>query len=66
LAYDALINFEINMARRRFKADGSVQFLPKTLSIKDVTGLLPKPQKAASLQEINEAASIAIANKYSR
>lgn len=46
------------------KSDGSVKLLPKTLSIKDIVGVLPKPETAASLEEINEAASKAVANKY--
>lgn len=48
------------------KADGSVKLLPKTLSIKDIMGVLPKPQNAASLEEINEGASIAVANRYNQ
>lgn len=46
------------------KLDGSVKLLPKTLSIKDIMGVLPNPQKIASLEEINEAASRAVAKKY--
>ena len=48
------------------KSDGSVKLLPKTLSVQDIVGVLPKPKTTATLEEINEAASKAVANQYQR
>ena len=36
------------------EADGKVSLLPKPLSISDVAGILPKPKKAKTLEEMDE------------
>ena len=35
--------------------DGRVSLLPKTLSVKDLKGVLPKPSKTVSIEEMDEA-----------
>ncbi len=35
--------------------DGRVSLLPKTLSVKDLQGVLPKPARTVSVEEMDEA-----------
>lgn len=37
------------------EADGRIVLLPVTLDIKDLFGILPKPKRAASLAEMDQA-----------
>ncbi len=37
------------------EADGRVSLLPKTLSVKGLKGVLPKPAGTVSIEEMNEA-----------
>ena len=48
------------------EADGRVSLLPKTLSIKDLDGILPKPEKAATIEEMDKAIEKEAATRYRR
>ena len=37
------------------EADGRVSLVPKTLSVGDLKGILPKPKRTVSLEEMDEA-----------
>ncbi len=42
------VNFHVNK-------NGCVEMIPKTMSVKDLEGALPRPRRAASIEEMNEA-----------
>ncbi len=37
------------------EADGRVSLVPKSLSLKDLTGVLPRPKRPVSVEEMNRA-----------
>lgn len=45
--------------------DGSVALVPVTLSVRELRGMLPRPQRPATIEEINEAIADAAAESGS-
>ncbi|NET40362.1 MAG: AbrB family transcriptional regulator [Cyanothece sp. SIO1E1] len=48
------------------EADGRVSLLPKTLSVKDLEGILPKPEKTVSIKQMDAAVQKEAAARYRR
>lgn len=46
--------------------DGRVRLLPAKRDISELVGILPKPKRSYSLEEIDEAMQKAVAEKYAR
>jgi antitoxin PrlF len=44
--------------------DGRVSLLPKTLAIKDLEGILPKPKRVATLEEMDAAVEKRAADRF--
>lgn len=48
------------------EADGRVRLLPAKRDIGDLVGILPKPKRALSIEEMDEAIARAVAEKFAR
>ncbi len=48
------------------EGDGRVRLLPAKRDISELVGILPKPKRALTIEEMNEAVGRAIAAKYAR
>jgi AbrB family looped-hinge helix DNA binding protein len=48
------------------EADGRVRFMPAKRDISDLLGILPKPTRALSIEEMDEAIGRAVAEKFAR
>jgi AbrB family looped-hinge helix DNA binding protein len=48
------------------EADGRVRFMPAKRDISDLFGILPKPTRALSIEEMDEAIGRAVAEKFAR
>ena len=48
------------------EADGRFRLLPAKRDISDLVGILPKPRRALSIEEMDAALGRAIAEKYAR
>ena len=46
--------------------DGRVRLLPAKRDISELVGILPKPKRALTLEEMDEAIAQAVAEKFSR
>ena len=46
--------------------DGRVRLLPAKRDISELVGMLPKPKRALTLEEMDEAIARAVAEKFSR
>ena len=46
--------------------DGRVRLLPAKRDISELVGMLPKPKRALTLEEMDEAIAQAVAEKFSR
>jgi antitoxin PrlF len=46
------------------EADGRVRLLPAKRDIGDLVGILPKPKRALSIEEMDEAIARAVAEKF--
>ena len=48
------------------EADGRVRLLPAKRDISELVGSLPKPKRALTIEEMDEAIARAVAEKFSR
>ena len=48
------------------EADGRVRLWPATRDISELVGILPKPKRVVSIEEMDEAIARAVAEKYAR
>ena len=48
------------------EADGRVRLLPAKRDIGELVGILPKPKRALTIEEMDEAIARAIAEKFAR
>ena len=48
------------------EADGRVRLLPAKRDISELVGILPKPKRALTIEEMDEAIARAVAEKFSR
>jgi AbrB family looped-hinge helix DNA binding protein len=48
------------------EADGRVRLLPAKRDIGELVGILPKPKRALTIEEMDEAIARAVAAKFSR
>jgi AbrB family looped-hinge helix DNA binding protein len=48
------------------EADGRVRLLPAKRDIGELVGILPKPKRALTIEEMDEAIARAIAGKFAR
>jgi antitoxin PrlF len=48
------------------EGDGRVRLLPAKRDISELVGILPKPKRALTIEEMDEAVGRAIAAKYAR
>ena len=48
------------------EADGRVRLMPATRDISELVGILPKPRRVVSIEEMDEAIARAVAEKYAR
>jgi AbrB family looped-hinge helix DNA binding protein len=48
------------------EADGRVRFWPARRDISELVGVLPKPRRALSIEEMDEAIGRAVAEKFAR
>ncbi|MGF1448153.1 MAG: AbrB/MazE/SpoVT family DNA-binding domain-containing protein [Opitutales bacterium] len=46
------------------EADGRVSLVPKTLSVRDLKGILPKPKKAVSIEDMDAAIENAATERF--
>ncbi|MEM9481241.1 MAG: AbrB/MazE/SpoVT family DNA-binding domain-containing protein [Verrucomicrobiota bacterium] len=49
-----------------FEEDGTVSLLPKTASISDLRGILPKPERALSVEEMEDGLAESAAERMER
>jgi AbrB family looped-hinge helix DNA binding protein len=48
------------------EADGRVRLMPAKRDISELVGILPKPNRVVSIEEMDEAIARAVAEKYAR
>ena len=48
------------------EADGRVKLMPAKRDISELVGILPKPRRVVSIEEMDEAIARAVAEKYAR
>ena len=48
------------------EADGRVRLMPAKRDISELVGILPKPRRVVSIEEMDEAIARAVAEKYAR
>jgi AbrB family looped-hinge helix DNA binding protein len=48
------------------EADGRVRLMPAKRDISELVGVLPKPRRALSIEEMDEAIGRAVAEKFAR
>ena len=48
------------------EADGRARLLPAKRDISELAGILPKPKRALTIEEMDEAIARAVAEKFSR
>ena len=48
------------------EADGRVRLLPAKRDIGELVGILPKPKRALTIEEMDEAVARAVAEKFAR
>lgn len=46
--------------------DGTVTMVPLTLSVRQLRGILPRPERAATIEEMDEAIAQAVVERYLR
>jgi antitoxin PrlF len=47
-------------------ADGSVRLVAANLTLRDLRGILPRPERPATVEEMNEAIGDAVVERYLR
>ncbi len=48
------------------EADGRVRLMPAKRDISELVGILPKPRRVVSIEEMDDAIARAVAEKYAR
>lgn len=46
--------------------DGRVRLMPAKRDISELVGILPKPKRALSIEEMDDAVALAVAEKFAR
>lgn len=46
--------------------DGRVRLMPAKRDISELVGILPKPRRALSIEEMDDAVALAVAEKFAR
>lgn len=49
-----------------FEADGRVRLMPAKRDISELVGILPKPKRTLSIEEMDDAIARAVAEKFAR